>query len=172
MKTGIRKIYLVKTLGSTPARINRKTGELYISREKWDDLDPNTRLFILLHEAGHIDQQTRNEIAADNYAFQAYAQAGKPLSKAITALTRLLHFQNPQHYDRVNSQVRRAFAYDYYVNGNPKAHPDNVPELLPELNYSGDATQTAQSWGKTYLILAGIALVILAAVIYQLNRKK
>lgn len=124
MQTGITAIYEVDDLGSTPARVNRKTGELYINMKKWAQLTPDARLFVLLHEAGHVDQDTKSELLADNYAFHAYARAGKPLSKSIQALTRLLHFNNPQHYDRLRAQMARAFAYDYHVNGNMSANPD------------------------------------------------
>lgn len=130
MQTGITAIYEVEDLGSTPARVNRKTGELYINLKKWAELSPEARLFVLLHEAGHVDQDTRSELLADNYAFHAYARAGKPLSKSITALTRLLHFNNPQHFDRVRAQMARAFAYDYHVNGNHAADPDFMKASL------------------------------------------
>jgi hypothetical protein len=133
VKTGITAIYEVDDLGTTPARVNRKTGELYINMKKWADLSPEARLFVLLHEAGHVDQNTRNEILADNYAFYAYARAGKPLSKSIQALTRLLNFNNPQHYDRVKAQLNRAFAYDYHVNGNPAANPELMQNSLFEI---------------------------------------
>ena len=130
MQTGITSIFLVDDLGNTPARVNRRTGELYINLKKWKDLTPDARFFVLLHEAGHVDQDTRNEILADNYAFYAYARAGKPLSKSIQALTRLLTFNNPQHYDRVKAQIDRAFAYDYHVNGNPAADPEAMRTAL------------------------------------------
>lgn len=169
MRTGIREIILVNSLGSTPARINRRTGQLYISREKWANMTPDMRLFVLLHEAGHIDQQTRDEIAADRYAFQAYAQSGKPLSKSITALTRLLHFNNPEHYDRVNAQLRRAFAFDYFINGNEKAHPGNIPQLVAA--YDGEPAAPASS-KKTVILAAAGALVILAVAIYILYRRR
>ncbi|MCX6265871.1 MAG: hypothetical protein NTW16_00735 [Bacteroidetes bacterium] len=140
MQTGITAIYPVEDLGSTPARVNRKTGELYINMKKWADLSPEARLFVLLHEAGHVDQDTKNEVLADNYAFYAYARAGKPLSKSIQALTRLLNFENPQHYERVRQQINRAFAYDYHVNGNQAANPEKMRTALfsPPVMEPGD----------------------------------
>lgn len=126
MKTGITAIYEVDDLGTTPARVNRRTGELYINKKIWKDLDQDARLFVLLHEAGHVDQDTRSELKADNYAFHAYAQAGKPLTKSIQALTRLLHFNNPQHFDRVKAQTHRAFSYDFHINGNQAADPEKL----------------------------------------------
>jgi len=130
MQTGITAIYEVEDLGTTPARVNRKTGELYINMKKWATMTPEARLFVLLHEAGHVDQDTRSEFMADNYAFYAYAREGKPLSKAVTALTRLLSFDNPQHYDRLRAQMHRVFAYDYKVNGNDQANPEIMEAAL------------------------------------------
>jgi len=163
---------MVPTLGKTPARVNRRTGVLYISKEKWEQMPENVRLFVLLHEAGHVDQQTTNEILADNYAFQAYAQSGRPLSESITALTRLLHFTNQSHYDRVNAQMRRAFAFDAHVNGNPRANVDELPMITPEANFSG-AGDEQKPRSQTKWILAGAGvLVILSIIIYFTTRKR
>jgi hypothetical protein len=130
MRTAISKIFIADDLGTTPARVNRRTGEMYISRKMWNVLDPDKRLFILLHEAGHATLNTRSELDADKFAFNAYAELGKPLSESVKALTRVLHFENPQHYDRVAQQIRRAFRYDYFVNGNKKIDLKKMENVL------------------------------------------
>lgn len=112
METAISKIYEVDDLGTTPARVNRETGELYINKRVWPTLSKNKRMFILLHEAGHASLKTRNEFEADEYAFNNYAAMGLPLSESIKALSRVLPFDKPQHEQRVMAQFNRAFQYD------------------------------------------------------------
>ncbi len=112
METAISKIYEVDDLGTTPARVNRETGELYINKRIWPTLSKNKRMFILLHEAGHATLKTRNEFEADEYAFNNYAAMGLPLSESIKALTQVLPFDKPQHEERVMAQFNRAFQYD------------------------------------------------------------
>jgi len=69
-------------------------------------------MFILLHEAGHVDLQTTDELKADNYAFCRYADMGYPLSESVKALTRILPFDKPGHFKRVEAQLARAIIYD------------------------------------------------------------
>lgn len=130
MKTALTNISIVPDLGSTPARVNRRTGELYLNGRTWNDLPPEHRLFILLHEAGHATLNTRNEQEADRFAFDAYAKLGYPLSESVKALTRVLHFENPGHYDRVAEQIRRAFRYDFFINGNKNINLKKMENVL------------------------------------------
>jgi len=119
MLTAIKSITVVPDLGSTPARVNRYTGAAYVNGRTWPDIPKESKLFILLHEAGHATKNTRDEIEADSFAFDAYARLGYPLSKSIQALTRVLNFSNPEHFDRVAAQLRRACMYDKLHNNQP-----------------------------------------------------
>jgi hypothetical protein len=131
METGISDvIYLpdFNSIGSqSPAIVNRETGQLYINRSVWQSIPFESRLFILLHEAGHASLQTRSEHEADAYAFQAYAQLGYPLSKSVLALSRVLKFNKPEDIQRLENQLGRAAAYDYFTNKNQKAKKMIMP---------------------------------------------
>ncbi|MCX6250726.1 MAG: hypothetical protein NTX61_08240 [Bacteroidetes bacterium] len=141
METGLTKIFIVDDLGSTPARVNRFSGELYLNGKTWNTLDPVHRLFVLLHEAGHVTLNTKNEIEADRFAFEAFAKLGYPLSESVKALSRVLHFDNPGHTDRLTAQIRRAFEYDKYINHNKNIdleQMENVLNRVYESSMQGD----------------------------------
>lgn len=112
-------IYVVPDLGTTPASVNRRTGELYINKKMWCQLKPEHRLFVLLHEMGHIALNTTDEMAVDKWAFDRYTEMGYSLQEAVKALTRVLHGRNPEHHWRVYEQLMRAANYDFSVNQNP-----------------------------------------------------
>lgn len=124
----ITKITYFPTLGGTPARVNRVTGEMQISLEHWKQLPPEHRFFIMLHELAHLVLQTRDEKAVDEWAFAEYAKRGYSLKQSVFALTKVLSFTNQEHYWRAYLQLERAREYDYYVNGNKKAYDNALCE--------------------------------------------
>lgn len=148
METAITEIHYLPDFLSiqsvSPAIVNRATGELYINLSVWNNLSTELKLFILLHEAGHATLQTESEHEADAWAFDKYAELGYPLTKSIYALSRVLKFNKPEDYDRLQSQLQRAASYDYYTNNNQKAKGMILPDfyksnnLLFPNNYSAD----------------------------------
>ncbi len=108
MKPTITSISFVDDLGSTPATVNRRTGEMYISARRWRTMTPDQRLFMILHEYGHVELQTTDEFEADRYALDHYAYTGRSLKNAVGALTEVLSGDNPEHVDRAVMQLRRA----------------------------------------------------------------
>jgi hypothetical protein len=104
------KITYHSNLGATPARVNRKTGELQINIPVWNTLTPEAKRFVFLHEEGHLVLQTRNELAADKYAFEKYVGEGHSLKAGVKALTRVLG-NNPNHIIRSNTILNHAKQY-------------------------------------------------------------
>lgn len=121
---GITKIVRVDDLGNTPARVNRKTGVMYISLKHMKAMPENHRLFVMLHEMGHVVCQTENEMEADAWAFKEYAKRGHSLTDSVHALTRVLDDRDPEHNWRMYLQLQRAKEYDYKVNHNTKVYQD------------------------------------------------
>lgn|GEM_PF-1552176 len=108
--------------GNTPARVNRITGDVYLSAAKLRQIrHPDHLRFIILHEQGHIKANTRDEIQADAWAFQEYAKKGYSLKNSVTALAQVLSGNNPEHYQRTYLQLKRALAFDCRVNGHSEA---------------------------------------------------
>lgn len=119
---GITAIITVPDLGGTPAKVNRRTGVMYLSAKDMKGLPVNYRFFIMLHEMAHVVLQTTNEEEADAWAFQEYAKRGHSLTDGVKALTRVLNDKNPEHAWRMYQQLERAKKYDYEVNNNTKVY--------------------------------------------------
>lgn len=117
---GITKITKVADLGNTPAKVNRVTGELFISEKHFSQMDPIHRKFVLFHEQGHCLLKTTSEEAADNYAVDELLKRGYPLSEILKSLTRVLSYNNPEHRGRTLIVFNKLREYDYHVNGNPQ----------------------------------------------------
>ena len=122
---GISKITFVPDLGSSPANVNRVTGELQISQKWWDILPPCHRAFILMHEYAHLSGQTVSEKEADKIGYAEFLKLGFPDSCSISALQDVLSFRVAEHHERLNEQRQRvdkfkhSLAFNYYSN-NPK----------------------------------------------------
>lgn len=100
----------------TPARCNRRTGEIWINDSVWCNIKPEHRMFILLHEYGHIQLNSSDELAVDAYASDLYIKLGYSLNESVKALSRVLTGKNSQHVDRVRAQLDRAKAIDIKHN--------------------------------------------------------
>jgi hypothetical protein len=118
-------INYVRGIGPSPARVNRKTGELQINLDVWPRLKEEHKKFVLLHEEGHRALNTSDELAVDEYAFKKYADSGLSLKEGVKALTQVLSGRSPQHGLRAQLQLQRAKQYDYYVNKNEGAIQPN-----------------------------------------------
>lgn len=119
---GITKITKVPDLGNTPARVNRRTGEMILSLRHMRAMPKEHRLFVMLHEKAHVELQTTNELKADARAFKEYADLGYSLNASVKALTRVLNGDNAEHAWRMYAQLQRAKAYDYSHYGNTKIY--------------------------------------------------
>lgn len=151
---GITSITYVRNIGSTPARVNRKTGELQINLDVWPKLKPEHKRFVLLHEEGHVVLDTSDELAVDEYAFKKYAAEGYSLTESVKAITRLLNNDNPQHNLRAQLQLQRAKEYDHFVNKNNRIILNNqsMTKLL------SPTEQYLNEFSNSYDSLFGIAL--------------
>jgi hypothetical protein len=90
----------VNNIGHTPARINTLATPAVIEvGDKFYTLPKQVRLFVLLHELGHMFYKT--EWKVDRFALKAFLAAGGNKSQAIIALTRILK-DNPQNRDRIS----------------------------------------------------------------------
>ena len=84
------KIQFNANLTGTPARIftNRNPAVIEVG-ERFYSYPPPVRMFILLHEYGHMFYKTEHK--TDCYALKKYLQMGLPPSMAFYALAKVLH---------------------------------------------------------------------------------
>ena len=54
------------------AKVNRRTGVLYLNPKVWEGLPTDQKEFVLFHEAGHLKLQTSSEFAANKYAIKNF----------------------------------------------------------------------------------------------------
>lgn len=153
---GITKITKVADLGNTPAKVNRVTGELYISEKHFSRMSPIQRKFVLFHEQGHCLLNTTSEEAADNYAVDELLKRGYPLSEILKSLTRVLTYNSPEHRGRTLIVFNKLREYDYHVNGNTKVLINNTKTKMktPTINvYDEQYNYTSNAIGA---VIGGI----------------
>jgi len=92
-----------KAPDSTPARMNRFTGEIQTA-EWFNDLPAEVKHFILLHEQGHNYYKT--EEYCDLYAVKMFISQGFNPSQAVLALELGIHGDNRQKNERLNNVVK------------------------------------------------------------------
>lgn len=145
-------VVYTEKIGSTPAAVNHRTGVLYINPEVFDKYPKHWQEFILLHELGHLVLDTKNELAADEFAFRHFIRNGGSLRESVLSLSEVLDVNNnPSHYIRAREQLKRAQEWDEKVNGinigkiskqqamcNTKAHHKKHVALLITCIENGD----------------------------------
>lgn len=104
-----------------PAAVNRITGKLKLSRKYWSTMEKEQKVFVLLHELGHLVLNSGDELEVDQWALKKYMEMGYSLKSAVRALTRVLSFTSREHLVRVKQQLAMLRHFDYHFNGNPNA---------------------------------------------------
>ncbi len=122
MRYKIKAIIPADDLGTTPARVLRKSGIVFINRNIWNKLSEPAKKFILLHEEGHHVLDTSNELKADEYAFYRYAGSEKySLKNTLKTITQTLDTSRPDHQERIQNIINHILLFDYLNFGNEKA---------------------------------------------------
>ena len=94
-------------MGNTPARIYPKLKLIEI-HPKWYNYPAPIRLFIALHELGHL--RYKSEESADLWALNEYLKLGYNMSMAYYALSEILH-RNKANIARINSMFNNVMNY-------------------------------------------------------------
>ncbi len=94
---------------STPARINRYTGRVQISRAQFQTFSIPVRLAILAHEGCHYFLNTRSEERADLCGMKWYLDSGFPKIEAVYTATKVFSqfpdMIGPQELERTRTLV-------------------------------------------------------------------
>lgn len=107
-------IYYSDSIGSTPAIVDRQTGDIFLNSNVWDTLPKPYQVFILEHEKGHYKRQTTNELEADHYAFTQIAGTfPESLKNTVRVLYDVLPYTSPMHGLRLLNMYRIALCFDY-----------------------------------------------------------
>lgn len=106
--------------GDSPARVNRKTGQIQVNKSVFYKYPEIYQKFILYHEECHYLFQTKSEEMCDEYAMFKLLREGKKPKEILDVLLKTLS-NNSLHYARKINIANDLRIYDYVVNGNTKA---------------------------------------------------
>jgi len=112
----------------TPARVSRPFKTIFINKKVFNDLPVAWQKFILLHEFGHIANDSSDEISADKFASDYFLGTEKySLRNSVEVLENILNPTfNSEHYRRIEAQKKRALKWDVEHGTTPKT--DNFME--------------------------------------------
>lgn len=121
----------------TPAAISREDAILYINMKLFGPLTPFERKFVLLHEYGHYNINTSNEIAADAYAFDRLVgtQAYSINQMGCLLQDKILDINKPGHAARIAALHLRAKKW-------LATHPDATKNDIRIIKQMADYTQS------------------------------
>ena len=111
MNTGINQIVFVSDMRpfgfekDSPAIVHRPSGTMYLNRRIMQNLSPDARFFIMMHEAGH-------SALADNYAINALLSRGSSRKSIIEAMTEIFKFNKDEDKVRLNNAFSRCIEYE------------------------------------------------------------
>lgn len=118
---GVADIVFSDEIGETPANCNLKTRIIKLNPEYWKELNDDQRFYVIAHEAGHINLQTRSEFEADQYASKLYLESGRSPKQSVFSISKVLPLNNYEQRKRLEYQLERASEYDYQINKNNNA---------------------------------------------------
>lgn len=136
---GIEVIYSTIPDSNTPARYYFQLRKLVINIPVFKKLNEYQRAFVLLHELGHAELNTKNEFEADNYALKRYLQMKLPKSQVIETAGKTFSQHNPEQMSRMRNQFTQLALYDIKVNNNQKLKQKlsnmKTPTLANSINF-------------------------------------
>ena len=112
----VNTIIMVPELQGTPASVDPATGTMLVSAQWWHQAPFEERLFVLLHECGHLEAQG-GEFEADRWALDTYAREGHSLQQAILAMKRIQPFTTMEQYLRATALLRQALLLEKSPKG-------------------------------------------------------
>lgn len=145
---------------TNPARVDVRTGVVEINDARWKQLSEEEKAFVLLHERGHYQGQTFDEVKADQYALSQLALK-KPYSlRNYLYAVNNISYGNTRRVNQAKYDVLRIAA----DNGSKEAQ-----KLLDRYSIA------SADGGKTFEVNPAIwitaMVIVLLAVICLLKKK-
>lgn len=165
-----------KALENTPARINRRTGELFLNKKTWHNIPDEHKTIILLHEKGHLERNTASEGEANNYAIEKYLHHAKRHRDFTPRLQHLAEIYSTNKIENMHAN------FDPLTLAASAGAIGGIINTLPALGVGSKARQRElskqieldqkRSQQQTILIAAaGLILLIIIIVILKLRKK-
>lgn len=104
---------------ATPARVNRRTGVVKVNLQHFQPFTVFMKVFIMLHEFIHYNEQTTDETRCDLGALRIYLGMGFPKTEANYAMTKIFD-NSPAALERVKILHNYIKNYDLKYTGKQK----------------------------------------------------
>nr|WP_319570247.1 hypothetical protein [uncultured Draconibacterium sp.] len=166
------------------ARVNRKTGVLYLNPNVWEQLPTDQKEFVLFHEEGHLKLQTASEYQANRYAIKKFTELktlhNRPLGQKIMVMREIL--------DKADDGYESGFGIVEAVAGaasgitqslgvlgigskSRRKESDNLTEnQLRVIEAQAAAANENSKVNAKYIALGGALLLVLAVIFLTLNK--
>ena len=96
----------------TPARVERRTGNIEVNAQMFRNYSIPMRMYILLHEKGHNYLRTTDEFEADDFALKIYEALGFPRIEAVYSFTKVFHNpMTPEQKQRAEVTLNKMVGY-------------------------------------------------------------
>lgn len=155
------------------AKVNRKTGVLFLNSKIWDQLPTDQKDFVLFHEEGHLRLNTADEFAANQYAVQNFTPSGRftnnELGKRIIVMREILG-KADKDYSAFTEIINEAGTQVQGVMQKLAVLGIGSRGRASEATAAAEASAISSKANTKVFIIAGI-LVILAIVIFLTLRK-
>ncbi len=102
------------------ARVFRESGKIEVNPHVWKTLDEFQRKFILFHEKGHFDLDTRSEFEADLFALNHLKTEHRHFKKSLETLIKILGTEKPHFKQRIKKLLSVIELQDYFLHSNLK----------------------------------------------------
>lgn len=146
---------------TNPARCYVRNGVIEINAARMKELSPFQREYVLLHELGHYNKGTFNEVAADRYALDHLAFSRPYSLRDYLYAVDTISYGNTERVDHAKKDVLVLAA----GNGSGKAK-----ELLRSHGIAAADGGENDSKSRTWLVIGAIVAVVLG--IWILNKRK
>lgn len=165
------------------AKVNRKTGVLYLNAKIWDSLPSDEKEFVLFHEEGHLKLETADEFKANSYAVGKFAPAGsfpsKELGQRITVMKNILDkaddHVSPFAADLVAGTLSGVFSnLAVWGIGSKARQKETEAKAAANVAILGAQSEleAEQAKSRTKTIVISGVLILVLAVTYLILRKK
>lgn len=143
----------------TPAAVCRKTGVLYINPRYFDKLSQASKNFVIAHEYGHLQNNSSNEKAADEYALWKRIGLGDDSISVLKSFYDALPFTTDEQIERGEKLLRSVFKKEFDAGkSSAKTFLDIIEAKGSDIDCAGG--RIAQKIGKAVSSVGGVIAMI------------
>ena len=154
------------------AKVNLKTGVLFLNEKIWKDLPAEEKNYVLFHEAGHLQLNTADEFAANQYAVSNFAPVGtltnEQLAQKITVMRSILDKADDNYAGFAIADIVGGIFQNLQVLGIGSKARAAEAKAAAEANATATA---ANSKANTKLLLIGGTFLMVGIVIFFTLKK-